>query len=98
MSSTAASPTLPSRTAAISASPHGPLGPGMTRSSAAPAEASVDRAANQSDMTSPSNSHSPWRTSRSSGLSVIGWPLTPLYAAITDQTSPSRTIASKGAR
>ena len=36
--------------------------------------------------------------SRSSGLSVIVTPLTPLYAAITDQAPASRTIASNGAR
>ena len=42
------------------------------------ADAAVERVANQSDMTSPSKPHSPCRTSRSSGLSVIGSPLTPL--------------------
>ncbi len=36
--------------------------------------------------------------SRSSGLSVIVTPLTPLYEAITDQAPASRTIASNGAR
>jgi hypothetical protein len=35
---------------------------------------------------------------RSSGLSVIVDPLTPLYAAITAQAPASRTIASNGAR
>ena len=90
--------TSPARTAATSESPQGPTGPGITRSSAARADASVERVANQSDMTSPSNPSSRWRRSRSSLLSVIGSPLTPLYAAITDQTPASRTIASNGAR
>ena len=72
--------------------------PGIARSSAAFAVASVERVANQSDITTPSKPHSPCRMSRSSGLSVIVCPLTRLYAAITAQTRASRTIASNGAR
>ena len=70
----------------------------MTRSSAARADAAVERVANQSDITSPSKPHSPCSTSRSSPLSVIGSPPTALYAAMTDHTPASRTTASNGAR
>jgi hypothetical protein len=78
LASIVASSTAPSRTAASSPGPHGPPGPGMTRSSDALADASVERVANQSDITTPSKSHSRRRTSRSSALSVIRSPLTPL--------------------
>ena len=78
MSSTAASLTVPSRTAATSASPNGPDGPGMARSSAALPAPTVARAAPQSDTTSPSQPHSSFKTSRSNGDSVIVTPLTAL--------------------
>ena len=78
LSSIVAGSTLPARTASTSASSHGPSGPGITRSSAARAEAVVERVANQSDITSPSNPSSRWRMSRSSELSVIASPLTAL--------------------
>ena len=78
MSSTVASLTRPSRTAATSASPNGPPGPGIARSMAALPAPSVERAAPQSDMTSPSHSHSSFNTSRNSGDSVMVGPLTAL--------------------
>ena len=78
LASIAASLTRPSRTASSSASPQGPCGPGMARSSAALPAASVLRAAVQSDMTSPSQPHSSWRISWSIGDSVIVGPLTAL--------------------
>jgi hypothetical protein len=77
-SSIAASDTRPSRTAATSASPHGERGPGMARSSAALAAASVERVAVQSDMTTPSKPHSSLSGAASSGLSVIVGPFTAL--------------------
>ena len=47
----------------------------MTRSSPALAAGSVDRAAYQSDMTTPSKPHSSLRTSASIGCSVAVTPL-----------------------
>ncbi len=78
LSSTAASLTEPSRTAATSASPHGPDGPGIARSSPALPAPTVPRAAIQSETTSPSQPHSSFNTAFSSGDSVIVTPLTPL--------------------
>ena len=54
-----ASATAPDRTAWTRASPHGPCGPGMTRSSPPFAAAAAVFVANQSDMTSPEYPHSP---------------------------------------
>ena len=57
LSSMRASSTCPALTASSRASPHGPnrsAGPGMARSSAALAAASVALVAVQSDMTRPS--------------------------------------------
>ncbi len=76
--STACSLTRPSRTASTSASPHGPSGPGIARSSAALPAPSVERAAVQSDITSPSQPHSSCRIAWSIGDSVIVGPLTAL--------------------
>lgn len=47
------SSTSPLWTAATSASPHGPVGPGITRSSPPLADGAVVLVANQSDMMSP---------------------------------------------
>ena len=47
------SSTSPARTAATSASPHGPVGPGMTRSSPPLAAGAAVLVANQSDMIRP---------------------------------------------
>ena len=98
LSSIAVSATSPARTAATRASPHGPAGPGITRSSRPSPAAASERAANQSDMTTPSKPHSPLRTSRSIGCSVIVVPFTELYAAITVHAPASPMIASNGAR
>ena len=78
LSSIVASSTSPARTASTSASRHGLAGPGIARSSAALAAAAVERVANQSDITRPSKPHSSCRISRSSGLSVMVCPFTPL--------------------
>ena len=76
--STADSGTRPARTASTSAAPHGPPGPGISRSIPARAGASVSHAAHQSDMTRPSKPHSSFSTSLSSGLADIVTPSTPL--------------------
>ena len=60
--------------------------------------ASVERAACQSDITTPSKPHSPFSGSVSSGLSVIVIPPTRLYEAITDHGRAPVTICSNGAR
>ncbi len=78
LSSTADSLTSPACTAATNASPQGPDGPGIATSSAADPVATVLRAAPQSETTRPSQAHSSFRTSRSSGDSVISAPLTAL--------------------
>ncbi len=55
--------------------------------------------ADQSETTTPLNPQSPLSTScRRTELAVIVAPLTPLYAAMTSNTSPSPTQASKGGR
>src|SRR5439155_1395304 len=73
----AGSGTRPSRTAATSWSPHGLSGPGMARSRAARPAASVERVAVQSETTTPSKPHSPFRGSASRSFSVMVTPLTP---------------------
>jgi len=79
LSSIAASGTVPLRTAATSLSPHGPSGPGMTRSRPASAGGAVDVVADQSETTTPLNPQSVLSTSQSSGeLAVIVAPLTEL--------------------
>jgi hypothetical protein len=76
---TSPSLTWPSRTAAVSWSPHGPDGPGMARSSPAAAVATVLRAACQSDRATPRNPHSSLRiTDSSRACSVMATPLTML--------------------
>ena len=79
LSSIADSATSPLPTAATSASPHGPCGPGMTTSSPALADAAVERVANQSETTTPSNPSSSFSTPVISGsLSVMLTPSTEL--------------------
>ena len=91
--------TVPARTAATRCSPHGPSGPGITRSSPAVALATVVLVADQSDTTTPRNPHSVLRRSRRRvRFSLMKAPLTELYAAITRKTSASATQASNGGR
>ncbi len=55
--------------------------------------------ANQSDITSPSQPHSPLTTSLITWFcSVAATPLTSLYAAMIDQGLDSVTAISKGSR
>ena len=75
--STTASAISPDRTAATRASPHGPSGPGMTRSCEALAAAS-DRTAVQSLITTPSKPHSLFSGVSSRSFSVAVVPLTEL--------------------
>jgi hypothetical protein len=79
LSSIADSGTVPARTAATSLSPHGPWGPGITRSRPATALGAVDVVADQSDTTTPPKSHSPLSRSWSSGeFAVMVAPFTEL--------------------
>ena len=79
LASTSSSLTWPARTAAVSWPPHGPLGPGMARSSPAIAVATVLRAACQSDRATPWKPHSSLRMADSSqACSVMVTPLTML--------------------
>ena len=56
-------------------------------------------AADQSDTTTPLKPHSPLsRSCRRTELALIVAPLTPLYAAMTNKTSPSSMHASNGGR
>ena len=75
--STTASGISPERTARTSASPHGPSGPGMTRSCEALALSS-DRTAVQSLITTPSKPHSLFSGVSSRSFSVAVVPLTEL--------------------
>ena len=75
--STCPSSIRPSRTAATSSSPHGPSGPGITRSCAATA-ASSERTAVQSLTTTPSNPHSLFSGVSSRSCSDMVVPLTEL--------------------
>ena len=72
--STTASSISPARTAATSASPHGPWGPGMTRSCEARALSRL-RTPVQSLMTTPSKPHSLFRGVSSRGFSLAVAPL-----------------------
>ena len=94
-----ASSTSPASTAATSAGPQGPVGPGITRSSPPFAAGAADCVANQSDISSPRQPHSPLRIPLLTGpCSVAAMPLTSLYAAITDHGSASSTAISNGSR
>ncbi len=97
LSSTVAAGISPLRAAATSASPHGPSGPGMTRSCAA-AAARSDRTAVQSEITTPSNPHAPLSGSARRSLSLMVTPPTALYALITAHVPASTTVRSNGAR
>ncbi|OIQ77934.1 hypothetical protein GALL_403680 [mine drainage metagenome] len=97
LSSTVAAGISPLSTAATSASPHGPSGPGITRSCAAAAERS-DRTAVQSEITTPSNPHTPLSGSARRSFSLMVTPPTALYALMTVQVPASTTVRSNGAR
>jgi len=74
-----ASGTSPERTASTSAAPHGFSNCGMAMSSPPKAAPIVDRAARQSETTTPSKPHSPLRISSCRRpLADIGEPFTPL--------------------
>ena len=71
--------TSPACTAATRASPQGPSGPGITRSSPPLAAGAAVLVANQSDMSRPSQPHSPLSTPLlSSSCSVAATPFTSL--------------------
>ena len=75
--STTASSTTPSRTAAARVGPSQAEGPGISRSRPACAAGAVECVPNQSDMTTPSNPHSPRRMPPiSSGCSPQYMPFT----------------------
>lgn len=78
MSSMIASGTRPARTASTRAAPHGPSGPGITRSCPASALASVLCTAVQSETTGPAKPHSSDSGLRSRSFSLIVVPLTAL--------------------
>jgi hypothetical protein len=91
--------TSPSSTAFTSAPPHGECRAGITRSRPPFAAGATDLVANQSDISSPSQPHSPLRVPLlTSSCSVAGTPFTSLYAAITDHGSASVTAISNGSR
>lgn len=99
MSSIDSSATLPARTASTSLPRHGLAGrPGISTSIPARALSSVERIAVQSETTTPSNPQRSFSTPVSSSrCSVMGVPLTLLYAAITAH-APAFTASSNGRR
>ena len=89
----------PRSTAATSASPQGPPGPGMTRSRPPFAVGAAVLVANQSDIISPSQPHSPLTTPLLTwSCSVAATPLTSLYAAMIVHGLASSTQISNGSR
>ena len=96
--SIAAIETLPLFTAATSAAPHGVYGPGIAKSFDAFPASTVVRTAVQSEITTPSNFHSPLSGSSSNGFSVIVGPFTELYADITNHGFDSSIAISNALR
>ena len=95
--STTDSAMSPLRTAATSASPHEPSGPGITRSWENLALFRL-RTAVQSLITTPSKPHSEFNGVSNNSFSVTVAPLTELYELITSHARPSATARSNGDR